>query len=418
MPRNLGSESWTALCDRVAATTGGLSWRWAAIGRENGEWNLIALVIEAGSQSVATQRIDRYARAIVAVEELDAETAAQRLRAFTASADGEEPQVRIAEQGNAVPHLVYSGEEWGLTPGGWPRLVVEAGGGSAAYADPSEPLSAVGMPFYPSLGQAVAERIFRLPYERVRLNQLAPLSVRLIDRRGRIAALGVVGESLSVRIEEGVEGALEGFYLQAAWRAELSDEDWSRTELPVSGQQTLTLPTEGIPAEFVAALVDSDGEEVDRHVFDRRHHVPTDSLETLEASIGRWIEEGEHARLEYKRELSEKANLSFAETVAAFANGAGGVILIGVDDRGTAVGWRSRKPVDQITNIVADLVDEIPAIEVDEIVIDDRPIVVVRVPPSPAHRRPHLVRGRAMVRINATTRAASAAQHRELTAGF
>jgi hypothetical protein len=387
------------------------------MGRENGEWNLIALVIEAGSQSVATQRIDRYPRAIVAVEELSAETAAHRLRAFTASAEGEEPQVRIPEQGNAVPNLVYSGEEWGLTPGGWPRLVVEAGGG-AAYADPSEPLSAAGTPFYPSLGHAVAERVFRLPYEQVRLNQLAPLSVRLIDRRGRIAALGVIGESLSVQIEEGVEGALEGFHLQAAWRSEPSDGDWSRTELPVSGQQTLTLTTEGIPAELVAALFDSDGEEVDRHRFDRRLHVSADSLETLEASVGRWIEEGEHVQLEYKRELSEKANLSFAETVAAFANGAGGVILVGVDDQGTAVGWRSRKPVDQITNIVADLVDEIPAIEVDEIVIDDKPIAVVRVPPSPAHRRPHLVRGRAMVRVNATTRAASAAQHRELTAGF
>jgi predicted HTH transcriptional regulator len=185
----------------------------------------------------------------------------------------------------------------------------------------------------------------------------------------------------------------------------------------VSGQQTLTLSTEGVPAEFVAALVDSDGEEVDRQVFDRRHHAPMDFLETLEASVGRWIQEGEHVQLEFKRELSEKANLSFAETIAAFANGAGGVILIGVDDQGAAVGWRSRKPVDQITNIVADLVDEIPAIDVDEIVIDDKPIVVVRVLTSPAPRRPHLVRGRVMVRVNATTRAASAAQLRELAAG-
>jgi hypothetical protein len=372
-------------------------------------------VVEANAEDALAPRLDRYPNATIAVEDLAAETAAERLRAFNASADGEEPPVRIPKQGNAVPQLVYSGEEWGLTPNGWPRVIAEAGGGSAVYVDPSEPLLAAEMPFYPSLGHAVAERVFRLPHDRVRLNQLAPLSVRLIDRRGRIAGLDVVEESISVRVEEGIEGALDGFHIQAAWRSELNDEEWSRSESPLSGAQTLTLPTKGPPAEFIAVLVDPDGKEVDRHVFDRRFHVSADSLETLEAAVIRWIEEGEHGRLEYKRELSDKAKRSFAETVAAFANGAGGAVLVGVDDQGTAVGWKSQKPVDQITNIIADLVEEIPVLHINEIVIDNKAIVVVRVASSPAHRRPHLVRGRAMIRVNATTRAASAAQHRELT---
>jgi hypothetical protein len=79
-----------------------------------------------------------------------------------------------------------------------------------------------------------------------------------------------------------------------------------RSDQPLSGTETVNLSTAGVPAESVAALLDPDGEEVDRHIFDRRFHVPAEEPETLEVFVARWIEEGEHGALEYKRELNEK----------------------------------------------------------------------------------------------------------------
>jgi predicted HTH transcriptional regulator len=81
------------------------------------------------------------------------------------------------------------------------------------------------------------------------------------------------------------------------------------------------------------------------------------------------------------------------------------------------VGWRTEKPRDLVTDIVASLVEETPDFEIHEVPIAGEPIVVVRVAPSPPAHRPHLVRGRAMIRVNATTRQANPSQLRNLTTG-
>jgi predicted HTH transcriptional regulator len=90
--------------------------------------------------------------------------------------------------------------------------------------------------------------------------------------------------------------------------------------------------------------------------------------------------------------------------------------LIGIGDDGSAIGWGPEKPLDRITDIITDLVKETPAFEVSEVGVEKRPVVVVRVHPSPTEHRPHLVRGRAMIRVNATTRRATPAELRRLLA--
>jgi hypothetical protein len=102
--------------------------------------------------------------------------------------------------------------------------------------------------------------------------------------------------------------------------------------------------------------------------------------------------------------------------VATFANGEGGEILIGVGDDGAVIGWNPEKARDRITDIVSAIVKETPSFEVFVVRIEDTPIVVVRVTPSPPHLRPHQVRDRAMIRVNATTRAASPTELRQLIA--
>jgi Putative DNA-binding domain len=417
MSENLGRENWKAFCARVGAVGGPVSWRWAAVPQSEDDWGLVALVIEAGSTVLPDPRIDRYPKAIVAVEELSAEEAAARLDAFVVGMEGEEPKVGLPEQHDVVLQRVWAGEEWALTTVGWPRLIATAGGGAAIYADPGIRLSAPDQTFYPSLGDAVAERVYRLPPARVRINQVAPLCFLLVDRRGRIAGLTARAERIAIDMEEGIPGGLEGFDLRLAWRPEPDAAEWSRDNRPCHSPGVLELPMDGVPAEFVVALLDPDGEEVDRRILDPQTDVAAEDPETLEGLVARWIGEGEHVHLEYKRELNAKANVSFAETVAAFANGAGGAILIGIGDDGTVIGWDAEKPIDRVTDIIASLVQEKPLFDVHEVPAEGRPITVVRVASSPIEHRPHVVRDRVMVRLNATTRAANPAEVRSLTAG-
>jgi hypothetical protein len=216
-------------------------------------------------------------------------------------------------------------------------------------------------------------------------------------------------------------GGLAGFTLRGAWRPEPDAREWRRLDQELAGPGRIELATDGVPVELVVVLVDPEGREVDRRSWDERFDLSTqepEEPEELGALVARWLGEGEHAHLEYKQTLKEsKARVSFAETVAAFANGAGGAILVGVDDEGRPVGYDAPKAADRVTNTIAELVEEGPDFEVAEVAIEGRPIVVVRVAASPPHRRPHQVRGRVMVRAVATTRAATPLQLRLLLMG-
>jgi hypothetical protein len=328
--------------------------------------------------------------------------------------------VAIPAQQQAVLHRVWGAEEWGLTPIGWPRLVLDArsGDGAPVYADPAEPLSALEMTFYPSLGQAIAERVFCVAPERIRLGQQSSLSLRLLDHRGRIGGLFADGKCIRVEMEEGAVGTLAGFHLRVAWRAEPDDTNLAREDWRLSGAQSIVVDTRGVPSELFASLIDPAGEQIDQRAFDRRLLAAVAEPETLEASVAGRILEGEHQRLEYKQELraTAAANVSFAETVAAFANGDGGEILVGIGDDGTAIGWHAEKARDRVTNIIADLVTETPAFETSEVRLQGKPILVVGVAPSPPADRPHMVGGRVMIRVHATTRRATPAEVRKLSA--
>ncbi len=49
------------------------------------------------------------------------------------------------------------------------------------------------------------------------------------------------------------------------------------------------------------------------------------------------IKQGEGYHLEFKQSIPSKAS-DLAEEICAFANAAGGILLIGVDDKGTITG--------------------------------------------------------------------------------
>ncbi len=118
---------------------------------------------------------------------------------------------------------------------------------------------------------------------------------------------------------------------------------------------------------------------------------------------------GEGERLEFKQELP-KNRVELAETIVAFANNRGGIILLGVDDNGRIVGVSNMKSKDTIYNIVRSYCDP-PDIEmkIEKVRVNDKPIIIIEV--KEGDNKPYLVKDRGVfIRAGATDRIASRAE--------
>jgi hypothetical protein len=358
----------------------------------------------------------RYDSVIVAGEELSPRTAASRLRRGIVSRKARLPKgVGFPAQQQVTPQWIYSCDEYLFIPEGWPYLLVSASAGQSGSFDLQRPLHADGQPYFPSFAAALAERVFGVSPMELQRGQAAQVLVRIPDRRARIAAVDVHEDAVHVEVGSSQAAELGGFVLRAMWRREPGSIEWERHDHALSEPETVVLETGGVPAEIVVALVDRDGSETDRRAWNEQFGRPAEESGSLDAVVARWLTEGEHEQLEYKESLKERTTrTSFAETVAAFANGNGGTVLVGVDDEGRAVGYTAPKARDQVANVLADLVEEPPTVEVLDVWINERPLVVVMVAPSPPHRKPHQVKGRVMLRALGTTRQATPAELRQL----
>ncbi len=113
--------------------------------------------------------------------------------------------------------------------------------------------------------------------------------------------------------------------------------------------------------------------------------------------------------LEFKQDLSSPKNL--LKTLTAFANTAGGIMLIGIEDGSRAV-LGVDNPLDEeerLCNLIADSIDPRLAPNVEMVTWEGRTLLAVEVHPSPL--RPHLLKSLGMekgvlVRVGSTNRTA------------
>jgi hypothetical protein len=414
VPQSLANESWISLCRRVARAEGPVAWRWGAARDFTGKWGLLSLVVSVSEQVQPFHH--RYGSVIVAGEELSPRTAASRLRRGIVARKARLPKsVAFDPRQQVSPLWIYSGENYRFVPSGWPCLLVTATAGQSGSVDLQQPLNAVGQPFFPSFAAALGQLVFGVSPAELQTGQAAQALVRIPDRRARLAAVDVHEGAVHATVQSSKPDEFGPFLLRAIWRREPESVEWERQDYALSGSETVVLQTNGVPAEIVVVLVDDAGREIDRRAWNEQFGRPAEPQGSLEAVVARWLTEGEHEQLEYKQTLKESATrVSFAETVAAFANGAGGAVLVGVDDEGRAVGYAAAKARDQVANVLADLVEEPPTVELHEVQIDECPVVVVIVAASAPHRKPHQVRGRVMLRALGTTRQATPAELRQL----
>lgn len=89
---------------------------------------------------------------------------------------------------------------------------------------------------------------------------------------------------------------------------------------------------------------------------------------------------GESSTVEFKRKFTTADK--FAREIIAFANTAGGYLLVGVDDDGSIVGVESEKETEAL--LLQSMVQIVPEIdyEIEIVEIQFRDVVVIQIPPS------------------------------------
>lgn len=417
MPITLPSETWDAFCRRVARAQAPICWSWAAVRGHDEQWQLAALCIRAAHERAATTL--RYPDVLIRAEAIAPRTAASRLRRSILGAPGvwsrrlSLPSIADRVTGN----WCYSAESMYLAPSGWPQYYMNTGFGPEIRASlPTyRPLSAAGKPYFPWLGAALAAEVFGIPPHQLQ-NYSGPLMiVALQDRRARISALTAGEDAVTASVES--ETDFNNLSLVAAWRANSGDAAWQQQAIALSGPGDVEITTGGTPSEMAVALVSSTGDVVDQRGWNEQAGSAPDALTDVHALVQRWLGEGEGPTVEFKQDLKgEPARVSFAETVAAFANAEGGAVLVGVRDDSTVAGYRPPKAADQIANIARDLVIEPVYVEIREVPVSGTYVQVVIVAAGDPARKPYRCRGRVMVRANATTREATTFEIRALAA--
>ena len=183
------------------------------------------------------------------------------------------------------------------------------------------------------------------------------------DLRGRIAGVHVYPTEIKVDLD----GGLLGSVLELA-----SDRPGPSVPIHMRGEQTETLPiAEALPANAWLVLL-RDGQWLDRRFLTYPYAVHEsddvdfwiDNSSRLEALVSA----GEGPTTEFKEAIPEE-RIKMMKTVAAFFNGSGGSILIGVAKDGTVIGVSPDSAApdgrDGLANMVRNWIDPLPNFNVE-----------------------------------------------------
>jgi predicted HTH transcriptional regulator len=119
---------------------------------------------------------------------------------------------------------------------------------------------------------------------------------------------------------------------------------------------------------------------------------------------------GESKNIEYKVTVPEKSE-KYMKTVVAFANGIGGRIVFGIDDKTLEIVGMDTdnifKTMDDITNAVSDACEPSIRPDVSLQTVDDKTVIVLEI--MPGAQRPYYIKSQGMlegtyVRVSGTTR--------------
>ena len=122
-------------------------------------------------------------------------------------------------------------------------------------------------------------------------------------------------------------------------------------------------------------------------------------------NIRQLIKNGENDKVEFKREIGDDKS-EFVETVVSFANGQGGTILLGIDDRANIVGINDSNLEDRIMKILRHNCEPPILPKMKLYLINEKKILIIQV--NEGENKPYTVRDKGVyVRAGSTDRIAT-----------
>lgn len=227
--------------------------------------------------------------------------------------------------------------------------------GKAQYGHDNDPLVKDGCPSFPTLAAAAEQLLYDRQYESGR-GEPEDIIVRIAHTEAWIELVHLMPSAVSITIAgTDVRGA----------RLEVGADPTARFDLRLrkSGMRRFPLPR-GLPQRLFIVLSRGD-RWLDYRNLDLRggtaatgNNVVADLGDDC-AQVEGLIARGESETREFKQEISNDKRNTFLKTVAAFANGSGGVILFGVADNAgdiTGIGGNVQKEKERIINMIRDTV--------------------------------------------------------------
>ena len=152
-------------------------------------------------------------------------------------------------------------------------------------------------------------------------------------------------------------------------------------------------------------LSKTNGEILDQRQFNFGWELPKGVVVAIpEYELSELIKNGETETVELKATVGDPTE--FAETVVAFANLKGGVIIVGVDDQTNVIGLDSRNHKDTITNIISSHCEPPITYSIEERSLNEKRILLVRI--EEGHDKPYMLREKGpYIRANGTDRIAT-----------
>lgn len=265
----------------------------------------------------------------------------------------------------------------------WPHSVFRLS--LANYEKDDWPSMLIGndCPFFPDYDSAVLSLLFEQPYKYGSPPLFSPLHgivcVRFAYAEAWIESIHFRPTSLSISV---VGDNVEGTQLQIFFPPSV------RIYKQLSQCGELVFPLQhGMPDDLWIVL--SRGMSLLDYRFFKQNDYQRNQHDNIyveypepdfQSKVEGLISRGEGFQIEFKRDIPERHE-RLLKHVAAFANGDGGTILLGVDDDGTVVGFGG--DIDRtsaaITNMVRNNLVPEPEYSIDTCLIDKRTILIINV---------------------------------------
>jgi len=296
----------------------------------------------------------------------------------------------------------------GYAPSKWPRTfasgsILQKTSGRLTQ----DPLVSLEHPLFPNGIEALRETL-ELNLSEDTHDLSSCIEIVIPDYRARIMGLVIEGTKATVEVELGISQSDDlraKFYSRGRHITRVS-ENMNLAGNRVSfemGEEPLIIESHILSAK--------DGSTIDRTGYNYRYPYTKKGvfMKDEEVRLLDIISRGENQTVEFKEQIIKGNQSEFVETVVAFANTIGGMILIGVDDEGRLSGFTEGIDDDRIQKWITDWCDPPIDIKIRFATLQEKTIAVVDVPEG--KNKPYVLKDKGpYIRRSATDRSAKRAE--------